>query len=630
MFFYHVLRFMKHPVRVCAILCLWIGMLRWFLDDDIYSKYFQGAIDVMFPVLPYIFLVFMAVAYECFYDIQRHQLDELVCVGRVHRLRIQRYDFILLLLLDVITAAIVYFYQIWFYQHRGIHNAHLQTYTLRIVLIYVFLPALLAIMLGWAVSSIRNRLYGLSAILLVFYLFDRSFLSLLLALSKSNYAVWKFGTLFSLFFQSGCGILRDSYYLLTAENVHIYRVLFFIFLAAAFVVWQGVRRRGLVLLPVVASLAMLVLFFRPTGAVYNFMMTNVFDSVLHDQSYYDTDEQLLLDDTRAEENRKDFQVSAYDMDMRVTDTLHMSVTVTLDHKDLAEYQFTLYHLYQIEEIRDDKGNALPYERESDYLLVENPSGELSSMTIVYSGASQYFYTTSQGMILPANFEYIPIAGWHKVFVSNHDLVAEIAFTRELLPENTEFTVCLRLRGNYPVYSNLSVERIGKQDGYYCFNIQGTSDGMTLIGSPYLEQREVSGVRMVYSSLDELNAPIGDNIASYEELFAELERIGHSLRGKTFIVAPEDNNINWCVGADHIVNVALGRDEILKYYQDGTLYIALTPDMGMSPSEWTEWEAKEREKENNSQNQMESENDSGEESIRAEGDREIPKNGTESE
>lgn len=75
----------------------------------------------MFPVLPYIFLVFMAVACECFYDIQRRQLDELVCVGRVHRLRIQRYDFILLLLLDVITAAIVYFYQVWFYQHRGIH-----------------------------------------------------------------------------------------------------------------------------------------------------------------------------------------------------------------------------------------------------------------------------------------------------------------------------------------------------------------------------------------------------------------------------------------------------------------------------------------------------------------------------
>lgn len=581
MLFYHVLRFIKHPVRVCAILCLWMGMLRWFLTDVFFSKYISGATDLMFPVLPYIFLVFMAVSYECFYDIKRHYLEGLICIGRNNRFRTQIYDFILLLIINIITSSLVYIYQIWFYAQRGIYNRHLQLYTLRVILIYVFLPALLAIMIGWTVSGIRNRLYGLSAILLFFYLFDSSFLSLMLSISKSNYSIWKFGTLFSLFFQNGCGVLRDAYYLLTAENVHIYRVLFFAFLLAACVVWQCSRKKIWALIPLGISFLMLALFFRPTGAVYNFSLMNTFDSVLHDQYYYDTDEQLLLDDTRAEENRKDFQVSAYDMDMCMTDTMHLSVTITPNRTDLSEYQFTLYHLYQVEAVRDDSGNALPYDRECDYLLIRNPSGKLSSITVIYSGNSQYFYATSQGMILPANFEYIPIAGWHKVFLSNHDLVAGYFFSRELLPVKTKFDLNLKLKGSYPVSSNLAVESVGRQNGYYCWKIQGISDGMTLIGSPYLAQKEIAGVKVVYSVLDNTNGPMGKNLSLYEDLFTELENMGHSMRGKTFIVSPEDNNVNSCIGEDHILAVALGRKEIIEYYQTGTLYPVHTPESEMS-------------------------------------------------
>ncbi|MDE6851717.1 MAG: hypothetical protein K2J67_04410 [Lachnospiraceae bacterium] len=598
------------------------------MTDNFYSTYFQGAIDLMFPVLPYIFLVFMAVSYECFYDIKRHRLEELVYIGRSHRFRILLCDFGLLLILNIITSGMIYLYQIWFYAQRGIHNRHLQFYTLRVILIYVFLPALLAIMIGWAVSGIRNRLYGLSAILLSFYIFDSSFLSLMLSISKNNYSIWKFGTLFSLFFQSGCGTLRDAYYLLTAENVHIYRVLFFVFLLAACVVWQCGRRIIFALLPLGISLAMLVLFFKPSGAVYNFGLMNTFDSVLHDQYYYETEEQLLLDDTRTEENRKDFQVSAYNMDLCMTDTLHFSVTLTPSRGDLAEYQFTLYHLYQVEKVQDDRGDDLPFDRESDYLLIQNPSGTLASITIKYSGNSQYFYATSQGMILPANFEYIPIAGWHKVFLTNHDLVSGSFFSRELLPEKTKFDLEFKLKGSYPIYSNLAVKEVGKQNGYYRWKIQGTSDGMTLIGSPYLEQKEIAGVRVVYSVLDETNGPVGENLSLYENLFTELEDIGHSMRGKTFIVSPEDNNGNNCFGKDHILDVELGREGIIEYYQDGILYPPLTPEGGMSLGEWMEWEAREREKEEGHQNEIDS--DSENERVSEEETSEISETGTESE
>lgn len=600
MFLYHILRFVKHPVRACAIILLWVGMLRWFLKDTFFSSSFQGAISLTMPVLPYIFLVFLAVSYECFYDIKKHRLEEVVCIGGNNRFRVQIYDGILLLLLNLITSGLVYAYHCWFYVHRGIHNQHLQIYTLRLVLIYVFLPTLLAIAIGWAVSNIQNRLYALSAILLSFYLFDSSFINLILALSKTQYSIWKFGTLFSLFFQSGCGTLRDSHYILTAENVHIYRVLFFFFLMLTWVVYCGVRRKVLAVFPFGISLTMLILFFMPTGAVYNFSyITNAFDSAVYDQLYYDEDAQHALDDAKVEDDRKDFQVTAYDMEMCITDTLRLSVTITPDCVDLPEYQFTLYHLYHIEKIQDDRGKELPYQRESDYVLVKNPNGNLKALTITYSGSSQYFYATSQGMMLPANFEYLPVAGWHKVFVSTWDGTADITFSRELLPQKAKFSVDLRMRGSYPVYSNLSVVKKGKQHGYYRWIIQGESDGMTLIGNPYLEQKEIDGVYVVYSVLDETHGPTEQNMPLYRELFSELERIGHSQRGRTFIVSPEDNNGNWCIGGDQIVDVPLGKEEIMEYYQNGVLYTPYTPETapnGMTHKEFMDWLKREREAE----------------------------------
>lgn len=567
MLYYHILRFIKNPVKCCAVLLLWMGLICWFLTDSFYSSHFQGAIDLTLPTLPYIFLVFIAVSYECFFDIRRARLEEVVCVGKKNTLGVQLFDFILLMILNGITSVIVYIYHSWFYAQREIQNRSLQLYTCRLVFIYIFLPAFLAILIGWAVSFIHNRLYGLSVLFVVFYIFDSSFVSLLTGLSKSNYLLWKTGTLFSLFFQSGCGNLRDCHYLLTVENIHIYRVLFFCFLVIAGIICAGCQKKIGAILSFLISIGMLVLFFMPSGAVYSLpYMANYFDSVNYDQAYYMQDDQINLDNRKITETRNDFQVTQYKMNFKIKDIMYASVTVVPDRPNLAEYQFTLYHLYHIKEIRNDRGELLPYDQDGDYLLVKNTMKNLTSITIVYSGASQYFYTTSQGMMLPANFEYFPVAGWHNVFFT-----AGAIFSRELLSQTVQFDVDLQIKGNYPVYSNLLVEDRGKRKGYSCYKIQGNCNGLTLIGNPYLEEKVVDDVRIIYSVLDEENAPTAKNMWQYNEMFNKLEQVGCSMKGKTYIVSPEDNSCNWCVGQDHIVDRPDGFSEILNYYQYGTFY-----------------------------------------------------------
>lgn len=591
MFYTCLLRFIRNPVKMGGILILWFCMFYYFGTTTIYWNEVNKAIDLLMMVLPYLFLVFIIVSYECFYDIKRYQIEEMLDVESGKVLRVQSYDLLLLLLLDLITSISVFAFHLFCYQQAGVLNMALIKYTARVILIYVFLMILVGICIGWVISCIQNRLYGLTLIATAFYLFDKSFISLFTGMSKTNHFTWTLGTLFSMFFQSRRGICRDADYLLSAENVHIYRVLFFICLFTAIILLYRARHRWMSLIPAVFSIIMLVLFFQPTGAVYFFMnIANYQDSVFYIE-HYKEDDVAEINRQKCAANRNDFQIQHYDMDITITDQFKASITVVPDVTDLKEYQFTLHFLFHVNGVRDEQGNPLPYEQEEDYLLIHNDSGNIQSITISYSGTTSYFYATTQGLILPANYKYFPVAGWQRTFVDQDEeeesgllrffkerdgtgepMIAETNFARELLPEKAEFDVRLHVRGNYPVESNLTVRKLDRQHGYTDWQIQGNSDGMTLIGNPYLISEEIDGVKIVCSSLDQENVPSGENREKYHEYFETLKKeAGYSPAGKTFIVSPDCNYVNWCYGVDHTLSTILGASKEIDYRRDGILY-----------------------------------------------------------
>lgn len=591
MFYTSLLRFIRNPVKIGGILVLWFCMFYYFETTTHYWNEVNKAIDLLLMALPYLFLVFIIISYECFYDIKRYQMEEILDVESGKVLRVQSYDLLLLLILDLVTSVSVFAFHISCYQQAGVLNIALIKYTGRVVLIYVFLMILVGICIGWAVSCIQNRLYGLTMIAATFYMFDKSFIGLFTGMSKTNHFTWTLGTLFSMFFQSQRGICRDADYLLSAENVHIYRGLFFICLFTAIVLLCRAGHKWMALIPSVISVTMLVLFFQPTGAVYFFMnIRNYQDSVFYVE-HYKEENVAKTNQQKCAANRNDFLVQRYDMDITVTDQVKASVTVVPDVTDLREYQFTLHFLFHVDGVTDEQGNALPYEQEEDYLLIHNDSGDIRSMTISYSGTTSYFYATTQGLILPANYKYFPVAGWQRTFVDQDEeesgllqffkardgigepVIAETNFARELLPGNAEFDVTLHVRGNYPIDSNLTVRKLGRQHGYTDWEIHGNSDGMTLIGNPYLISEEIDGVRIVCSSLDLENVPTGDNREKYHAYFETLEKeAGYSLAGKTFIVSPDCNYINWCYGEDHTLSTVSGVTREINYRRDGILYL----------------------------------------------------------
>ena len=123
-----------------------------------------------------------------------------------------------------------------------------------------------------------------------------------------------------------------------------------------------------------------------------------------------------------------------------------------------------------------------------------------------------------------------------------------------------------------MYSNLTLKKKGIKEGFTLYDISGESDGVTLIGSPYLYEKSIDDVRVIWSKLDVENIPEGENIDKYKEFFSQLKKeTGFSMREKTFIVSPDYNYVNSCYGDNEIVSTYRDLEGTISYYRDGKLY-----------------------------------------------------------
>ena len=230
-----VIRFLKSPIKAGVLLVFWVCVSYFLFTTKIYWNEVNRPIDLMMEILPYIFLVYLVIAYECFYDIKRFHMEELL-LGNGQLLRAQGKEFVVLLGADLLGSVYLFAFHIMCYSQADVFCKALVLYTVRVIFIYIFLFHIIRKIWGnFSIHRINiymiitSRLYGLALIALTFYVFDMSFLSLLSSMSDKHEFLWKLTTLFSFFFQSRRGICRDADYLLTAENVHIYRALFFVF-----------------------------------------------------------------------------------------------------------------------------------------------------------------------------------------------------------------------------------------------------------------------------------------------------------------------------------------------------------------------------------------------------------------
>ena len=205
---------------------------------------------------------------------------------------------------------------------------------------------------------------------------------------------------------------------------------------------------------------------------------------------------------------KEFDVTDYDLEIKVGNNLHVRAAITVYKPNLEKYDFTLYHGYKISSVRDGGGNKLRFEQDGDRFTVFNPEKKsLDRIVLKYSGFSTQYYSNLQGLFLPGYFPYYPHSGSLPVY--NMEM-GEIY--RFVLDKPTHFKV--KVDSSQTVYSGL--EQTGKNE------FEGSTTGVTLVSGLY-DCYEKDGVKMVYPYLhfycgqEKQRAKFFDNYRSTETL-----------------------------------------------------------------------------------------------------------------
>lgn len=212
-----------------------------------------------------------------------------------------------------------------------------------------------------------------------------------------------------------------------------------------------------------------------------------------------------------------FEITGYDMNLKIKNLLSGDVTVKVDNPNLTEYHFTLYYGYKLKSVTNSSGEKLKYDRDGDYITVHTDA-PTESFNFNYKGFSQVFYSNSQSSNLLGGFAYYPINGFRYVYS-----VADQGSIRTKLSKSVPMSV--KVDCSKKMFSNL--ESAGKN------TFEGTSDSLTLV-SGFYKEINTDGIRMIYpyykNPLD-----IG-GVKDYETQLKMLIDAKPKYKGKTVILA----------------------------------------------------------------------------------------------
>lgn len=482
-----------------------VGAAVWQMTRAISTLYDDaalGALDIPLKFSLASFAVFSFLSFEMSYKLRRYKLDE--CMNTVAHAK--RKIFLAQGVIFVVIILIFFaFFNIWslllFVKYRNFNCWHgkfiIQT-VLNMLLSHFFVPCCAAAM-GVSASLLFRRINGCLGLVLF----------VLLGSPLSNY-------LGEMFYEFSRNVSINIFPLLRlfdifppalnyqpvyafGQSVLPYRWLTALFwlLLSLFVISlkTGERNRRFRAAPAVfasLALAFLVVSQLPASRVIVGSDDPKYSMEYGDKEYYYKAYDFYSDDYDEDgankewaNFEKEFDVTDYDLEIKVGNNLHVRAAITVDKPNLEKYDFTLYHGYKISSVRDGDGNKLRFKQDGDHFTVFNPEKKsLDRIVLKYSGFSTQYYSNLQGLFLPGYFPYYPHSGSLPVYN-----MGQREIYRFMLDEPTHFKV--KVNSSQTVYSGL--EQTGKNE------FEGSTTGVTLVSGLY-DCYEKDGVKMVYPYL----------------------------------------------------------------------------------------------------------------------------------
>lgn len=569
MFIISIKQYIKTPsIRVITILYF------------IYLGYVLGTtpcVDLSYPFMVYMgqikitFLFFLFVSYEFFSKSKREKIEEVLYTCKKGGGLAKLSGISIFVLLDALICIILlaFLYIVAYVQE--VNEWKYFVYLLQCTLIHHFLIYLLAVLLGFLVSFVNSRTVGYGILMGTIFLMGHTFIVALNNVSFGIEALYRITDLLSLITREFYAA-PNLYYMFSIEAVNMQRVLFWVLLTISIlcVVMNCGRKRYLAVIPGISVLICAVLFFQPTSAAYVDVASGQ-DSWTADDAYYTY---IGNTDDSNEVAEAGFKVSKYKMVFDVQRELKAEVEVWIDGNDLHDYDFTLYHGYKIKCVKDGNGHELPFEQKGDYATIVGDN--LERLIFEYEGCCKRYYSTVQGVFLPAYLEYYPVPGKRPVYKNEYYYTGN---TLEGLGYEVYFDIMINTKEK--VYSNL--EEIDKN------HVSGTADGVTLFCSPFAAEMQIGQCRIIYPVL----GYYGEKLKEQEELFTQFinkYQGDDSVAGKMILIPPEINGSFYYFGSDHLIgDIYMLSSNYDRYVTTGELYPYISEEELMEELEQIEQE-----------------------------------------
>ncbi len=549
-------RFFKNPALLVISIIYLLFIAYIFIRKNCYE-----ALDPFIVVMglgQISFLFFLFVSYEYFCEAKRAKAEEVICVSARGLHWYKTSGVYILLIIDCVVCLLFYFYPFIIILRLGIHNTNYMIFLGVGIVVFHFLVNFLAVLLSMAASYMKSRTKGYCVLLFIYFVTSGHLMLLLQSYSSGNNLTYRLSDLLNLFNRE-YSMMTDFYYIYSLEGVNFQRILLWISLVMLLLVliMNTGKKKIVAVIPGVGLVLCTWLFFQPTSAVNLDLTVAGQDAWTYDMSYYQNKVDCM---DMSMYKEADFKAVHYQAVFDIQRELSGEVTVTVDKKNLNKYDFTLYHGYQVSDVTTQTGKKLPFIQEGDYISIDNATGgELEQIRFCYKGHCKRYYSTNQGVFLPAYLAYYPMPGRRQVYIVQYGYLGN---TIDGLGYEADFDIRLNIKNR--IYSNLPV----KDGNHIC----GKSDGITLLCSQFACETRMKDCRIIYPSLD-LNVLQSDwGKTNLEKFFSLFEHGLDSLAGKTIIVPPYINGDIYYFGKDHFIGSPGALEmEYERYLQTGELY-----------------------------------------------------------
>lgn len=557
MFTISVKRYLKTPV-LGSLTVLWLVYYIYGLFHREYNDFLLDGSANILDKVEVSFLFFMFVSYVYQSKSKQAHFDETISGIPSGMLRQIFSQHVFLLLFAAMVSAGTFLYMYSQMEKFQVSDHTLVVFLVKLVIIHQFLPHLLAILLGLAISGMKSKTAAYCVLVIFYMLLQVKNIATLeeIFMGKADWLkrIPRFLNLYS----QGYSGMNNYYYIFSVENVNLQRIGAWLGIAVSVILLQKLPhgKKHFSSIPFILGVVCFGIYLQPAGELY--LGDGDDDFWIGDQQYY-----MYADEDAVRDKDADFKLTRMQADFTIDRLLDADVTLHVDKADLNLYCFTLYHGYRMKEVKDQNGEKLEFRQEGDYLTVQSSGKEVSALTFSYSGFNGHCYTTSQGIFLPGYLEYYPVPGSHPVYIRT---VGYDGYTMDGPGYDMDYQITVHTRQK--VYSNLP------SDGKNCF--KGRCDAVSLYAGEFMRETTVGDCKILYSPLSPRQSEAEGSPEEYLEFIRWYEaQSGEKLQ---LLCLPAGGNPEYYFGDGQLMgDISTLKDYYERYQMTGDWYQTLSEE-----------------------------------------------------